>query len=87
MADDNDNGDMDFGQSFVNGSTNDEIDQILNMTPLFTNDVETFAPLMIPSPPSCAQNERHALLNLFGTTSVEHPFRALSRDSYATSAD
>ncbi|EME43737.1 hypothetical protein DOTSEDRAFT_71554 [Dothistroma septosporum NZE10] len=75
MSMNGENGDLDFRQDFVTGGTSDEIDQILNMTPLFTNAIETFAPLEIPSPPSCAQNERHALLNLFGNASAEHPFQ------------
>jgi hypothetical protein len=68
----------DFGGQYgpPNDLSNDlDDEQGINLTDLFSSAIETLAPKVIPSPAASRPSERHALLNLFGTACVEHPFQ------------
>lgn len=73
----NESNQLDFQQDFgaIEDDEPDELNQLLNVTPLIPNVIDTLAPTIIGSPLSARPSERHALLNLFGAASIEHPFR------------
>ncbi|PPJ50485.1 hypothetical protein CBER1_06735 [Cercospora berteroae] len=71
------NNELDFQQDFgvIEDDEPDELNQLLHVTPLIPNVIDTLAPTIIGSPLSARPSERHALLNLFGAASIEHPFQ------------
>ncbi|CAK1358574.1 unnamed protein product [Cercospora beticola] len=73
----NESNQLDFQQDFgaIEDDEPDELNQLLNVTPLIPNVIDTLAPTIIGSPLSARPSERHALLNLFGAASIEHPFQ------------
>lgn len=71
----NQQNELEIESGFETATVPSDFGQMLSVTPFSFNPIETFAPMVIPSPSSSLPTERHALLNLFGATSVEHPFR------------
>ncbi|KAF2217312.1 hypothetical protein CERZMDRAFT_20840, partial [Cercospora zeae-maydis SCOH1-5] len=53
----------------------DELNHLFDATPLIPSVIDGLAPTIIGSPRSARPSERHALLNLFGAASIEHPFQ------------
>ncbi|KAM3424400.1 hypothetical protein BST61_g6407 [Cercospora zeina] len=71
------NNDLDYQQRFgaIEDDPPDELNHLFNATPLIPSVIDALAPTIIGSPRSARPSERHALLNLFGAASIEHPFQ------------